>query len=213
MDHKLDSTADAIAVSLRELIAAGELEDGARLVERELADRFGVSRVPMREAIQKLEGEGLVELMRNRGAVVRTLTESDLDEIYRLRMLLEGDAIFHAVKRMDTETLSRAELVHRLLGDADTAQRQGELNREFHELLYRPCENGRQLKAIRELRAQVERYERLQSTLLADTPAFQDEHLKILEACEAGNARLARSMTVEHLASAKRIVVQLIRAE
>jgi DNA-binding GntR family transcriptional regulator len=208
MDHKLDSTADAIAVSLRELIAAGELEDGARLVERELADRFGVSRVPMREAIQKLEGEGLVELMRNRGAVVRTLTESDLDEIYGLRMLLEGDAIFHAVKRMDSETLSRAELVHRLLGDADTAQRQGELNREFHELLYRPCANGRQLKAIRELRAQ-----RLQSTLLADTPAFQDEHLKILEACETGNARLARSMTVEHLASAKRIVLQLVRAE
>ncbi|MDI7047464.1 GntR family transcriptional regulator, partial [Escherichia coli] len=90
MDHKLDSTADAIAVSLRELIAAGDLEDGARLVERELADRFGVSRMPMREAIQKLEGEGLVELMRNRGAVVRTLTQSDLDEIYSLRMLLEG---------------------------------------------------------------------------------------------------------------------------
>jgi len=213
MDHKLDSTADAIAASLRELIATGELDDGARLVERELADRFGVSRVPMREAIQKLEGEGLVELMRNRGAVVRTLTESDLDEIYGLRMLLEGDAIFHAVKRMDSETLSRAELVHRLLGDADTAQRQGELNHEFHELLYRPCANGRQLKAIRELRAQVERYERLQSTLLADTPAFQDEHLKILEACETGNARLARSMTAEHLKSAKRIVLQLVRAE
>jgi DNA-binding GntR family transcriptional regulator len=213
MDHKLDSTADAIAVSLRELIAAGDLEDGARLVERELADRFGVSRVPMREAIQKLEGEGLVELMRNRGAVVRTLTQSDLNEIYSLRMLLEGDAIFHAVKRMDSETLSRAELVHRLLGDADTAQKQGELNREFHELLYRPCANGRQLKAIRELRAQVERYERLQSTLLADTAAFQDEHLKILEACEAGNARLARSMTVEHLASAKRVVLQLVMAE
>ncbi|MGF6771477.1 DNA-binding GntR family transcriptional regulator [Paraburkholderia sp. GAS199] len=213
MENRLDSTADAIAVSLRELIAAGDLQDGARLVERELAERFGVSRVPMREAIQKLEGEGLIELQRNRGAVVRTLTEIDVAEIYDLRSLLEGDAIFRAVKRMDSETLSRAELVHRLLGEADTAQKQGELNREFHELLYRPCGNVRQLKAIRELRAQVERYERLQSTLLADTAAFQDEHLDILQACEAGNARLARSMTVAHLASAKRIVLQLLQSE
>lgn len=212
MDTRLDSTADAIAVSLRELIATGELEGGARLVERELAERFGVSRVPMREAIQRLESEGLVELLRNRGAVVRTLTEADVDEIYSLRMLLEGDAIFRAVKRMDNETLSRAELVHRLLGEAETAQRQGELNREFHELLYRPCANVRQLKTMRELRVQVERYERLQATLLADTQAFQDEHLKILEACEAGNARLARSMTIEHLKSAKRIVLQMVRA-
>ena len=210
MEIKLDSTADAVAISLRELIAAGELGDGARLVERELADRFGVSRVPMREAIQRLEGEGLVEILRNRGAVVRTLTEADVEEIYSLRMLLEGDANFRAVKRMNNETLSRAELVHRLLGEAVTAQRQGELNREFHELLYRSCANGRQLKAIWELRGQVERYERLQATLLADTQAFQDEHLKILEACQTGNARRARLMTVEHLASAKRIVLQLV---
>lgn len=211
METRLDSTADAVVVSLRELISAGELEDGARLIERDLAERFGVSRIPLREAIQRLESEGLVELQRNRGAVVRTLAEDDIDEIYGLRMLLEGDAIFRATKRMDSETLARAELVHRLLAEATTAQRQGELNREFHEWLYKPCANERQLKAIRELRGQVERYERLQATLLADTPAFQDEHLSILEACASGNARLARSVTVDHLASAKRIVLQIVR--
>jgi len=60
MEDKADSTADAVAASLRKLIASGEVEDGARLVERDLAERFSVSRIPMREALQKLEAEGLV---------------------------------------------------------------------------------------------------------------------------------------------------------
>lgn len=210
MEFKPDSTADAVAASLRKLIATGEVEDGARLVERDLAERFSVSRIPMREALQKLEAEGLIEINRNRGAVVRTLTLDDVEEIYSLRMLLEGDAIYRAVKRMDEEALARVELVHRLLGEAKSRDRQGELNREFHELLYAGCGNGRQIRSIRELRGQVERYERVQSTLLKDTNAFQLEHAAILKACQDGNARLAKAMTVEHLGSAKGIVVRVI---
>ncbi|SDH34982.1 MULTISPECIES: GntR family transcriptional regulator [unclassified Duganella] len=205
------STSEHLAASLRGLIASGALPDGARLIERDLAERFAVSRIPLREAIQKLAAEGLVEQHKNRGAVVRTLTAADIDEIYALRMLLEGDAIRHAVQRLDAETLARAELVHRLLGEAATREKQGELNREFHALLYASCGNERQLKAIRELRAQVERYERLQSTLLADTPAFQHEHADILQACIAGDADRAYATTIEHLASAKAIVLSAIR--
>lgn len=212
METKPDSTAEAIAASLRKLIATGELSDGARLVERELAERFAVSRIPMREAIQRLASEGLVDLYKNRGATVRTLTAADIDEIYSLRMLLEGDAIQRAVEHMDAETLARAELVHRLLGEAGTADKQGELNREFHALLYAPCGNARQLKAIRDLRSQVERYERLQTTLLADTQAFQNEHHDILQACQAGDALRARVVTVEHLASARHIVLAALRS-
>lgn len=200
------NTSEHLAASLRRLIASGELPDGARLVERDLAERFAVSRIPLREAIQKLAAEGLVEQYKNRGAVVRTLTAADIDEIYGLRMLLEGDAIHRAVQRMDAETLARAELVHRLLGEAGAREKQGELNREFHALLYAPCGNQRQLKAIRELRAEVERYERLQSTLLTDTPSFQHEHADILQACVAGDADRARAMTVAHLTSAQCLV-------
>ncbi|AVA34701.1 MULTISPECIES: GntR family transcriptional regulator [Cupriavidus] len=211
MERRSESTADLVAESLRELIASGEAMDGTRLVERDLAEKFGVSRIPLREALQRLESEGLVEINRNRGAVVRTLSPADVEEIYSLRMLLEGDAIYQAVKHMDDETLSRVELVHRLLGDAKSREKQGQLNREFHELLYAPCGNTRQLNSIRDLRTQVERYERLQSTLLADTKMFQREHAEILKACTDGNAKGARSMTVAHLASAKRIVEQLVR--
>lgn len=210
MSANLESTANTVVISLREMIVGGELGSGDRLVERDLADRFGISRIPLREAIQQLEREGLVEIFRNRGAVVRTLTESDVNEIYDLRTLLEGDAIYRSVKRMDEETLARAELVHRLLGSASTKPRQGELNREFHELLYSQCANERQLRAIRDLRAQVERYERLQDTLLDDTSTFQTEHEEILRACLARNARQARSLTAMHLDSARKIVMRLV---
>ena len=210
MEGRPDSTADAVAASLRKLIASGEVGDGARLVERDLAERFSVSRIPMREALQKLEAEGLIEINRNRGAVVRTLTLDDVEEIYSLRMLLEGDAIFRAVKRIDAETLARVELVHRLLGEAKSCDRQGELNREFHELLYAACGNARMVKWIRELRGQVERYERVQDVLLKDTDAFQVEHAAILQACLERNARVAKAMTVEHLKSAKGVVVRVV---
>jgi DNA-binding GntR family transcriptional regulator len=212
MEAKFDSTGEALSSALRELIVNGELAAGERLVERDLADRFAVSRIPMREAIQRLEREGLVAIYRNRGAVVRMLTAEDVDEIYHLRILLEGDAIYRGVKRLDDETLARAELVHVLLGNAETTKKQGELNREFHELLYTCCGNARQLKAISELRGQVERYERLQNRLLADTPSFQLEHERILQACRERNARVARSMTVAHLESARGITLQLVES-
>jgi DNA-binding GntR family transcriptional regulator len=138
------------------------------------------------------------------------LSPSDVQEIYDMRALLEGDAIYRSVKRLDDETLARAELVHRLLGESNAPHRQGELNREFHALLYSCCGNERQLKAIAELRSQVERYERLQATLLADTPSFQVEHEAILQACRERNARGARAMTAAHLESARRIVLQLV---
>nr|WP_254600359.1 GntR family transcriptional regulator [Burkholderia latens] len=192
------------------MIVNGELQAGERLVERDLAERFGISRIPMREAIQRLEREGLLEIFRNRGAVVRMLSASDVNEIYDMRALLEGDAIYRSVKRLDDETLARAELVHRLLGESSVPRRQGELNREFHALLYSCCGNERQLKAIAELRGQVERYERLQATLLADTPSFQVEHEEILQACRERNARGARAMTIAHLESARRIVLRLV---
>lgn len=210
MEARLDSTADAVAASLREMIINGELQAGERLVERDLAERFGISRIPMREAIQRLEREGLLDIFRNRGAVVRMLSASDVQEIYDMRTLLEGDAIYRSVKRLDDETLARAELVHRLLGESSVPRRQGELNREFHALLYSCCGNDRQLKAIAELRSQVERYERLQATLLADTPSFQVEHEAILQACRERNARGARAMTVAHLDSARSIVMRLV---
>ena len=200
MNAATRSIADILASELKILINKGALRDGDRLVERDLACQFSVSRIPMREAIQQLEREGLVEIYRNRGAVVKTLTAADVDEIYQLRALLEGEAIFHSLKNM--ETLARAELAHQLLSSASEPEQQGRYNREFHELLYRKCNNQRLLKMIGELREQIERYELFQNRLLSDTLKFQDEHQQILMACQQNNPQEARAYTVKHILSA-----------
>lgn len=204
------STADMLTCELKNLINNGSLRDGDRLVERDLASQFSVSRIPLREAIQKLEREGLVDVYRNRGAVVRTLTASDIDEIYQLRALLEGDAIFQSLQYMDSDTLTRAELVHKLLGSASESTQQGLYNREFHELLYWKCKNQRLLKMINELRGQIERYEILQHRLLSETLKFQDEHEHILRACLGSDPAAAREYTVEHILSAGQILKNYI---
>lgn len=193
------STADLLAIELRNLINTGTLRDGDRLVERDLAAQFSVSRIPMREAIRQLEHDGLVDIYKNRGAVVRTLSVDDLDEIYQLRALLEGEAIFHAVKALNEDTLARAELTHSLLASTADFEKQGVLNREFHDLLYSGCKNQRLLTLINDSRNQIERYEYLQRQLLAKTQTFQEDHAAILVACQERNAGKARSEVIRHI--------------
>ena len=196
------STADMLAQELRRLINNGSLQDGDRLVERDLASRFSVSRIPLREAIQQLQREGLVEVYRNRGAVVKTLSVTDVDEIYQLRALMEGEAIFQSMQYIDSETIKRAELVHKLLGSTSDPEKQGLYNREFHELLYRKCKNQRLLKMINDLQQQIERYEIFQLRLVSDTLKFQVEHEHILSACQQNDPAGAREYTVKHILSA-----------
>ena len=206
----MSATSDLALGVLRKLIVSGALQDGERLVERDLAERFAISRIPLREAIQRLEQEGLVSIFPNRGAVVREMTAADLREIYELRSLLEGAAIYESVKNLDAETLARVELVHQLLAQEESPARQGELNLEFHTLLYSKCSNARQISLIQGLKNQVERYEHLQNGLLANTAFFQDEHAAILRACRDRNARSAKTLTQRHLKSALAIALQCI---
>lgn len=210
MSFRAVTTADLLANKLREMINNGSLRDGERLVERDLASHFDVSRIPMREAIRQLEHEGLVEIFRNRGAIVRTLTVDDLNEIYQLRALLEGEAIFQSVSNLSADNLARAELTHTLLASCTKFELQGQLNREFHDLLYSGCENHRLLTMINDSRNQIERYEYLQRKLLSETPLFQDDHASILIACKQRNAEQARTEVKRHIQIAGKMLQDLV---
>ncbi len=199
MNLKVLSTADLLANELRQMINKGRLRDGERLVERDLASHFSVSRIPMREAIRQLEHDGLVEIFRNRGAIVRTLSVDDLNEIYQLRSLLEGEAIFQSANNLSADNLARAELTHSLLASCTEFEQQGQLNRELHDLLYSGCKNHRLLTMINDSRSQIERYEYLQRQLLSKTLQFQDDHASILAACQQRNAETARTEVRRHI--------------
>lgn len=210
MNLMSQSTADMLANELRKLINNRSLIDGERLIERDLASQFSVSRIPMREAIRQLERDGLVEIFRNRGAVVRMLSTEDIDEIYQLRALLEGEAVLQSVNNLNEDILARAELTHTFLATTDEFVKQGLLNREFHDLLYSGCKNQRLLEMINHLRNQIERYEFLQRQLLSKTQKFQQDHMSILAACQERNADKARAEVMRHINIAGQILRNFI---
>src|SRR6478752_7016094 len=97
------TTPDLIAETLRDEILRGAIPPGAALRQEELAERFGVSRLPVRDALMRLETQGLVHVYPNRGAFVISLSAEEVREIYEMRLLLEGDILERAVPRMTEE--------------------------------------------------------------------------------------------------------------
>ena len=132
-------TADYIAASLRDAIYRGDLADEAILNQAAIASHFGVSRVPVREAMRELQAEGLIETRAHRLAVVRGLDLDRLVEIYDLRALLEGFLIERAVPKVDAKLLRELHTLEERMRDEQDHVRWLELNARFHRMLYEPA--------------------------------------------------------------------------
>ena len=145
-------TADSIAATLESEITAGRIGPGAELIQSELAKRFAVSRIPVRDALQLLAASGLVTIAPNRGARVIQLTKQEVCEVYDLRILLECDCLGKAIPEMTSDDHERIE--HALLKsnlDALTdAWAEGDWS--FHASLYAPAGRARQVALVRGLR-------------------------------------------------------------
>ncbi|MCA1025922.1 GntR family transcriptional regulator [Cytobacillus kochii] len=124
---------------LREAIIKGQFKPGERLKQSDLAEKLGVSRMPIREALRKLESEGLITLVPHKGAIVKTIHLSDLQEVYTLRAQLEKMAFIQSAKLLtDTEITRLIDLVH-LMEDSEDVDEFVERNIEFHQLLLKHC--------------------------------------------------------------------------
>jgi DNA-binding GntR family transcriptional regulator len=197
--RRATSTPDLIAETLREEILRGEVEPGQALRQEELAERFGVSRLPVRDALLRLEAQGLVHVYPNRGAFVVALSADEVREIYEMRILLEGDVIERAVPRMTAESWRRIDAAH-----AEATRTAGgpewiEGDWRFHRALYEPADRPRQLATIENLRSTVARYSAGHDALPARTPEWLADHDAILEACRARAAVAAKQRLVRHL--------------
>lgn len=207
-ERKPGTTADGIAAVLRDEIQRGVLAPDDPVRQEAIAARFGVSRIPVREALGRLEAEGLVIVRPNRGAVVVSLSAEELREVYELRALIEGDLLARAVPGLAAPHLARAELLHAALGVTQDPDEQGDLNREFHRVLLAGASRPRQRALVEQLRGVVERYEAVQRALLRETAAFQVDHRRILDACHRGDPADARLALEEHLHHAATLAIQ-----
>ncbi|MDC7289093.1 GntR family transcriptional regulator [Blautia schinkii] len=207
---------DVVFNTLRQAILKGELKPGERLMEIALAERLGVSRTPIREAMRKLELEGLVVMIPRRGAQVANITEKDLNDVLEVRIALENMAIEKACKRMTDEEMGRlwlaAKEFERTMAEGDLV-RLAEADVAFHEIIYQASDNRRLNQVLNNLREQIYRY-RVEYLKDEDTRnVLVKEHEELTRAIKERDVKRAQEISFEHIENQRKAIIQSIMAE
>jgi DNA-binding GntR family transcriptional regulator len=193
---------ELVLASVRKAILSGVLQPNARLRQEELAEVFGTSRIPVREALRALEYEGLVTSQPHRGFTVTALDADDVEEVYDLRILLEGEAVRLALPNLTDIDLEELEVMFQAMQDARTPDEQLATRERFYHRLYSVTGRPRLVGQIMRLRQEVARVLRW-----ATITHSSSIHEHFFEAVRVGDADRA----VAHLAGHYRRVALLIR--
>ena len=193
---------DLVLTSMREAIMTAALPPGSRLRQERLAETFGTSRIPVREALRALEYEGLVTSLPYRGFTVTELDADDIEEVYDLRIILESHAVRLAIPLMTEDDVRELEDLHHKVAETEGADAQLAARERFYNRLYSITGRPRLVKLISRLRQEVARS--LRWPTLQHAP---EHHEQFFEAIRAGDAERA----VTQLASHYRRVAVLIR--
>lgn len=207
---------DVVFNTLRQAILKGELKPGERLMEIALAEKLGVSRTPIREAMRKLELEGLVVMIPRRGAQVANITEKDLNDVLEVRIALENVAIEKACTRMSEEDMGRlwlaAKEFERTMAEGNLV-RLAEADVEFHEIIYRASDNKRLNQVLNNLREQIYRY-RVEYLKEEETRnVLVKEHEELTKAIRERDEKKAQEISFRHIENQRRAIIQSIEAE
>jgi DNA-binding GntR family transcriptional regulator len=192
---------EAVLAELRRAIATGQLRPGQQIVQDALAVRLGVSRVPLREALKILEGEGQVTYVAHRGYFVTELSLSDLLEVYRIREILEAEAVTIAVSQMTPEDIERMEEAERdVEASAEIADvvAMTSANQRFHFALIEACSLPRLVRLIRLLWDATEVYRSVYYSDEHNRKVVTAEHRAVVAAVRDGDAAAALSVLGDH---------------
>lgn len=185
---------------LRKAIMSGELQSGQALRQDELATLFGTSKIPVREALQRLEGEGLVKSFPHRGVHVSELSLAELREITEIRIDLESRALRLAIPNFDKATIREAtRILDEAERDKDYLAHWGGHNWAFHSTTYKPANRPRLLEMIAALHGHTERYLQLQVAMLDYRKTGEREHREILRLAARGDTKNAVARLAEHI--------------
>lgn len=207
---------DVVFNTLRQAILTGELKPGERLLEIHLADRLGVSRTPIREAIHKLELEGLVTLVPRRGAEVAQITEKSMNDVLEVRRTLDALCAELACDRITEEELN--DLKH-ACDNFEAAVKTGDFKKiaqsdvALHDIIVRATGNARLLQLINDLSEQMYRYryEYIKDTSQHET--LVEEHRIIYQSIVNKDKETASAAAMTHIDNQKRSIIRKIRQE
>lgn len=207
---------DVVFNTLRQAILKGELAPGERLMEIQLAEKLGVSRTPIREAIRKLELEGLVLMIPRKGAEVAKISEKSLKDVLEVRRSLEELAIELACQRMseaDLKDLADAEEEFKDAIVSGNAMRIAETDEGYHDVIYNSTRNTRLVQILNNLREQMYRY-RLEYIKDEDKrQILLIEHEKIFKALKNRHVAEAKAAVREHIDNQEITVLKNIKEQ
>jgi DNA-binding GntR family transcriptional regulator len=198
------TTSSAVTHLLRQSLDQGRWAAGQPLRQEEIAAEFGVSRVPVREALFQLQAEGLLHMVPNKGMYVRTMSGPELQELFRLRWLLESDMLNAAVGLHTSATLNRVETVQAALDKAQAVADWIAGDREFHEALYAPAQRGESMAIVRRLRHRVDRFYFAHLKPGTRAQGWFEEHHALIRAVKRRDAAAAVRVLHTHLQQTER---------
>lgn len=210
---RMASASELIFRAIREGIADGSIPEGEALRQDHIARLFNVSRIPVREALARLEEQGLVTTQRYRGAVVSSLSIEEVREIFEFRAVLEPHVIRESVANMRPDTLERARAHCEAFATEPDSAEWGALNRAFHYSLYSDAGRPYFLGVIEAALHRVDRYLRAQLVLTDGMATARREHSAILQACLAGDAGRAAELTRDHIIGASRSLIAFLERQ
>lgn len=188
------STVDVVHQSVMVGLLRGDLSPGTWLRQDELAAQLGISKIPVREALQRLAATGLLRFEANRGAIVPTLSSNEAEEIYTLRQAIEVQLLERSLPAMSIVDLAEAQLALAADGLSLT-----EANWSFHRALYRASGWRRGLALAEMMHAAVAPYVVLYAEGLGGANDSVVEHIELLNACRKGDGERARQLLERHL--------------
>jgi DNA-binding GntR family transcriptional regulator len=199
---------------IRRAILDGTFRPNDRLNHAELAERLNISRIPTREALRVLEGEGLVKSYPYRGTVVSTMSAEEIEEAYEIRILLETRAAQRAMGRMDAANVLRIRDAYEQMLEPVSLDAWVSLNSKFHEELYAASNWTRLMSIVVMLRNLTTPYVRMYVSDMSDRDAANSEHGEIVAAVEAADGVALKAALRRHLAhSCQGILSQLKKIE
>ncbi|WP_455920802.1 GntR family transcriptional regulator [Pseudomonas putida] len=191
-----------IEEKLRSAILDGRLPEGMALRQQELATLFGVSRMPVREALRQLEAQSLLKVVMHKGAVVAPLIGEDAVDTYKLRLLLETEALRQSIPNLTAEHIAEARHYIDQLDTETNLSDLGRLNRLFHLSLYAGTSNRKLLRLIEHELNEEERFLRFHLSAMGLGKPKQDEHIELVDAVQDGDVERAAGILERHLNNA-----------
>lgn len=199
--------------SLRGAIISGTLKPGERLMEVQIAEKLGVSRTPIREAIRKLELEGLVVMMPRRGAYVADLSLKDITDVLEIRASLEGLASGLAALRITDEEIEELEMTAVHFNQAieeEDFDKIVQLDIDFHDRIFKAARNEKLLQINNSLREQVQRFRIMYINKSNKSKDLSKEHYAIAEAISRRDIDLAEKLAKTHIENAENYILEIM---